>query len=142
MILHQYPFDLRKPLPLVESRNHLIIPADYFFNNDLAYLQGESTNRTYTTSLSKTKASKYDLQEIEDMVSMLWSPIKTAYNIHALLGTSHWRSKRQTFYGYASNRVSTHDVYSTKKILTVTKVKVNKWYRYGHLEEIEVRRSD
>ncbi|GJT36542.1 hypothetical protein Tco_0926961 [Tanacetum coccineum] len=81
----RYPFDLNKPLPLVESRNRLIIPADYFFNNDLAYLQGESTNRTYTTSLSKTKASKYDLQEIEDMVSMLWSPIKTAYNIHALL---------------------------------------------------------
>ncbi|GJW23745.1 hypothetical protein Tco_0034367 [Tanacetum coccineum] len=41
--------------------------VDYFFNNDLAYLQGESTDRTYTTSLTKTKAAKYDLQGIEDM---------------------------------------------------------------------------
>ncbi|GJU45079.1 hypothetical protein Tco_1202345, partial [Tanacetum coccineum] len=79
---------------------------------------------------------------IEDMVPNLWILVKVAYNGHALLGTSHWRSKRQTFYGYDSNRVSKHDVYSTKRILLVTNVKVNIWYGYGHLEEIEVRRSD
>ncbi|GJT65397.1 hypothetical protein Tco_1016877 [Tanacetum coccineum] len=90
----------------------------------------------------KTKAAKYDMQGIEDMVPNLWSPIKVAYNRHALLGTSHWRSKRQTFYGYASNRVSKHDVYSTKIILVMKNVKVNIWYCYGHLEEIEIRRSD
>ncbi|GJZ23275.1 hypothetical protein Tco_0560734 [Tanacetum coccineum] len=105
----RYPFDLRKPLPLVELRNRLIVLADSFFNNDLAYLQGGSTDRTYTTSLTKTKDAKYDLQGIEDMVPMLWSPIKVAYDIHALL---------------------------------VKNVNVNKWYGYGHLEEIEVRRSD
>nr|GEX24159.1 hypothetical protein [Tanacetum cinerariifolium] len=57
-------------------------------------------------------------------------------------GTSHWGPKRQRFYGYASKRVSKHDVYSTKRILTVTNVKVNVWYGYGNLEEFEVRRSD
>ncbi|GJV72930.1 hypothetical protein Tco_1492925 [Tanacetum coccineum] len=81
-------------------------------------------------------------EEIEDMVPNLWSPIKVAYDKHALLGTSHWGPKRQRFYGYAFNRVSKHDVYSTKRILAVTNVKVNVWYGYGHLEEIEVRRSD
>ncbi|GKD02371.1 hypothetical protein Tco_1177345, partial [Tanacetum coccineum] len=90
----------------------------------------------------QTKAAKYDLQGIEDMVPNLWSLIKVAYNRHALLGTSHWRSKRKTFYGYASNRVSKHDVYFTKRILAVTNVKVDVWYGYGHLDEIEVRRSD
>ncbi|GKB65879.1 hypothetical protein Tco_0927291 [Tanacetum coccineum] len=104
--------------------------------------EGGSTGRTYMTSLTKTKASKYDLQGIEDMVPNLWSPVKVAYNTHAFLGTSNWRSKRQTFYGYASNRVSKHDVYSTKRILAVTNVKVNVWYGYGHLKKIEVRRSD
>nr|GEU65766.1 hypothetical protein [Tanacetum cinerariifolium] len=54
----RYPFELSKPLPLVESRNHLIVPADYFFNNDLAYLQRGTTDRIYTTSLTKTKAAK------------------------------------------------------------------------------------
>ncbi|GJY08292.1 hypothetical protein Tco_0375346 [Tanacetum coccineum] len=70
----------------------------------------------------RTKAAKYDLQGIEDMVPNLWSPIKVAYNRHALLGTPHWRSKRQTFYGYASNRVSKHDVYSAKRTLSLIKV--------------------
>ncbi|GJX54128.1 hypothetical protein Tco_0282497 [Tanacetum coccineum] len=115
----RYPFDLSKPLALVKSRNCQIIPVDYFFNNDLAYLQGGTTSRTYTTFLTKTKAAKYDLPEIEDM-----------------------GPKRQRFYIYASKRVSKHDVYSTKRILAVTNVKVNVWYGYGHLEEIEVRRSD
>ncbi|GJY96659.1 hypothetical protein Tco_0513569 [Tanacetum coccineum] len=63
----RYPFDLSKPLPLVMLGNHQIVPVDYFFNNDLAYLQRGSTNRTYTTSLTKTKAAKYDLPRIEDM---------------------------------------------------------------------------
>ncbi|GKC03327.1 hypothetical protein Tco_0994937 [Tanacetum coccineum] len=100
--------------------------------------KGGSTNRTYTTSLIKTKAPKYDLPGIEDIVPNLWSPIKVPYDKHALLGTSHWGPKRQRFYGYASKRVSKNDVYSTKRILAVTNVKINVWYGYGHLEEIEV----
>ncbi|GKA42870.1 hypothetical protein Tco_0735530 [Tanacetum coccineum] len=85
----RYPFDLSKPLPLVQSRNRQIVLVDYFFNNDLAYLQGGTIDITYTTTLTKTNAAKYDLQRIEDMDPSLWSPIKLAYNIYALLGTSH-----------------------------------------------------
>ncbi|GJZ69935.1 hypothetical protein Tco_0633485 [Tanacetum coccineum] len=135
----RYPFDLSKSLPLVKSRNRQIVPVDYFFDNGLEYLQRESTGKTYTTSLTKTKAAKYNLKGIEDMVPNLWSPIKVAYDKHALLGTSHWGPKRQRFYGYASKMVSKYDVYSTKRILDVTNVKVNIWYGYGHLEEIENR---
>nr|GEU92956.1 hypothetical protein [Tanacetum cinerariifolium] len=138
----RYPFDLSKPLPLVMLGNRQIILVDYFFNNDLAYFQRVSTSRTYTSSLTKTKATKYDLPGIEDMVHNLWSLVKVAYDKHALLGTSHWGPKRQRFYGYASNRVSKHDVCSTKRILALKNVKVKEWYGYGHLEEIEVRRSD
>ncbi|GJX67206.1 hypothetical protein Tco_0302933 [Tanacetum coccineum] len=85
------------------TQDILIVSVDYFFNNDLAYLQRGSTGRTYTTSLTKMKAAKYDLQGIKDMGI---------------------------------------DVYSTKRILAVINVKVNVWYGYGHLKEIEVRRSD
>ncbi|GKB93163.1 hypothetical protein Tco_0979300, partial [Tanacetum coccineum] len=35
-----YPFDLTKPLPLVMNGNRQMVPVDYFFNNDLKYLQG------------------------------------------------------------------------------------------------------
>ncbi|GJX27823.1 hypothetical protein Tco_0235902 [Tanacetum coccineum] len=37
---------------------------------------------------------------------------------------------------------SKYDVYSTKRIIAVSHVKVMKLYNYGHLEEIKVRRED
>ncbi|GJX46606.1 hypothetical protein Tco_0271796 [Tanacetum coccineum] len=49
-----YPFDLTKPLPLVMSRNRQKVPVDYFFNNDLKYLQGG----------------------IKDMVPDIWVPVE------------------------------------------------------------------
>ncbi|GJW53051.1 hypothetical protein Tco_0097136 [Tanacetum coccineum] len=67
-----YPFDLTKPLPLLMSRNHQKVPVDYFFNNDLKYLQGGISTMTYMTSLRKTKAAQYDLQGIEYMVLNIW----------------------------------------------------------------------
>ncbi|GJT41349.1 hypothetical protein Tco_0941214, partial [Tanacetum coccineum] len=60
---------------------------------------------------TKSKAARYELKGIEDMVPNLWSPVK-------------------------------HNVYLTKRILSVISVKVNKWYGYGHLEEIVVKRAD
>nr|GEV32844.1 hypothetical protein [Tanacetum cinerariifolium] len=84
----KYPFDLSKPLPQIQSKNLQIVLVDYFSNNDLAYLQGESTGRTYTTSLTKIKDVKYDLNGIEDMVPNFSSPIKVAYDKNALLDSS------------------------------------------------------
>ncbi|GJS39294.1 hypothetical protein Tco_0564337, partial [Tanacetum coccineum] len=67
-----YPFDLTKPLPLVMNGNRQMVPVDYFFNNDLKYLQGGISTMTYTTSTTKTKAAQYDLQGIEDIVPNIW----------------------------------------------------------------------
>ncbi|GKD49906.1 hypothetical protein Tco_1278882 [Tanacetum coccineum] len=71
-----YPFDLTKPLPLVMSRNCQKVPVDYFFNNDLKYLEGGISTMTYTTTLTKTKAALYFLPGIEDMVPNIWVPVK------------------------------------------------------------------
>ncbi|GJU35477.1 hypothetical protein Tco_1183831 [Tanacetum coccineum] len=109
-----YPFDLTKPLPLVMNGNRQIVSVDYFFNNDLKYLQGGILTMTYTTSITKTKAAQYDLIGIEYM----------------------------TFYGYARGLESSHDVYSTKRILAVTRVEVMRKHGYGYLREIKVRRAD
>ncbi|GKC51440.1 hypothetical protein Tco_1074185, partial [Tanacetum coccineum] len=137
-----YPFDLTKPLPLVMSRNRQKVPVDYFFNNDLKYLQGGISTMTYTTSLTKTKAAQYDLLGIEDMVPNIWSPVKVAYDKHALWGISHWRDQRKSFYGYARGLESRHYVYSTKHILAVNQVEVMRKHGYGYLKEIVVRRAD
>ncbi|GKD53766.1 hypothetical protein Tco_1287153, partial [Tanacetum coccineum] len=72
---HEYPFDLSKPLPLIKDQGLQVVPANYFFNNDLEYLKGGSLSSKYTTSTTKTKAAKYDtIEGIEDMVLSLWSP--------------------------------------------------------------------
>ncbi|GJV37027.1 hypothetical protein Tco_1409504 [Tanacetum coccineum] len=112
---HKYPFDLSKTLPLIEVQGRQVVPADYFINNNLKYLKGGSLSRKYTTSITKTRAAKYNtIEGIEDMVQTLWSPVKVAYDKYTLWGISHW----------------------------VTHVKVMKKYDYGYLEEIEVRRDD
>nr|GEZ43118.1 hypothetical protein [Tanacetum cinerariifolium] len=104
----RYPFDMSKPLPLQGPPGHRTVPVDFFFNKDLEYLKTSDPEVTYTTSITKTKATWYDIKGIEDMV----------------------------------NNFSKHNVYSTKAILDVKSVKVEKLYGYGHLQEIVVKSSD
>ncbi|GKA94056.1 hypothetical protein Tco_0816042 [Tanacetum coccineum] len=70
------PYALSEPLPLYESRGRLMVPDNFFFNNDLEYIKGGSTDKKYMASTTKTKAAKYELEGIEDMVPKLLSPIK------------------------------------------------------------------
>nr|GEU93166.1 hypothetical protein [Tanacetum cinerariifolium] len=70
------------------------------------------------------------------------SPVKVAYDKYALWGISHWIDQRKSFYGYARGLESTHDVYSTKRILVVTRVEIMRKHGYGYLKEIVVRRAD
>ncbi|GJT16929.1 hypothetical protein Tco_0875635 [Tanacetum coccineum] len=100
----EYPFDLSKPLPLIEDRGRQVVVADYFINNDLEFLKGGSSSSKYATSIKRTKAAK--------------------------------------FYAYACHWKSPHDVYSKRRIIAITIVKVMRWYDYGYLEEIVVRRDD
>ncbi|GKA96541.1 hypothetical protein Tco_0818636 [Tanacetum coccineum] len=115
--------------------------ADFFFNNDLEYLIGGNNDKKYTASTTKSKAARYELKGIEDMVPNLWSLVKVFYDRYAFLEISHRRTKRQNFYGYTTKMVSKHDVYSTKMILSIINVKVNEWHGYGYLEEIVVKRA-
>nr|GEY34790.1 hypothetical protein [Tanacetum cinerariifolium]GEY51104.1 hypothetical protein [Tanacetum cinerariifolium] len=74
----QYPHDLRKPLPLIPNlKDRRVIPFDHFINNDLAYLSGGASSRTYATSVTKTNAADYGhIKWIEDLVSnTMWSPV-------------------------------------------------------------------
>ncbi|GJX52431.1 hypothetical protein Tco_0280800 [Tanacetum coccineum] len=63
----RYPFDLSQHLPLQGHPGHLTIAVDYFFNNDLEYLKSSDSKRTYTTSITKTKAARYEIVGIKDM---------------------------------------------------------------------------
>nr|GFB67529.1 hypothetical protein [Tanacetum cinerariifolium] len=64
------------------------------------------------------------------------------YNRHALRGVSHWGRKRQHFYGYPVNQESALDVYSKRRIIAITELKIMEWHDYKHLDWISVRRDD
>nr|GEW17607.1 hypothetical protein [Tanacetum cinerariifolium] len=115
-----YPFDLPKPFPLVKIRNRQKVPVDYFFNNDLKYLQGRISTMTYTISLIKTKAAQYDLPGIKDMVPNIWSPVKSPMiNMH--FGESHIEENnimRKHGHGYVQEivvRRADNDLYRFKE---------------------------
>nr|GEX21558.1 hypothetical protein [Tanacetum cinerariifolium] len=141
----QYPHNLLQPLPLIpDNRGRRVIPFAHFINNDLEYLQGGASSRKYTTSVTKTKVADYEqIKWIEDLVPRtMWIQEPIDYNKHALLGVSHWGRKRQQFYGFAVNREFACDVYSKRRIIAVTDLKIVKWHSYKHLDWITVRRDD
>nr|GEX27608.1 hypothetical protein [Tanacetum cinerariifolium] len=103
-----------------------------------------ASSRKYTTSITKTKAADYEhIKWIEDLVPQtMWIEEPIGYDKHALWEVSHWGRKRQQFYDFAVNRESARDVYSKRRIITLTKLKIVEWHSYKHLDWITMRRDD
>nr|GFA87792.1 hypothetical protein [Tanacetum cinerariifolium] len=140
----QYPHNLLHPLLLIPyNRGRRVILFTHFFNNDLEYLRGGAYSRKYTTSVTKMKASDYGhIKWIEDLVPRtMWIQEPINYDKHALWGVSHWGRKRQQFYRFAVNREFALDVYSKKRIIVVTDLKIVEWHSYKHLDWIS-RKGD
>nr|GEV88755.1 hypothetical protein [Tanacetum cinerariifolium] len=141
----QYPHNLLQPLPLIpDNRGRRVIPSAHFINNDLEYLRGGASSRKYTTLVTKTKAVDYGhIKWIKDLVPRtMWIQEPIDYDKHALWGVSHWGHKRRQFYGFAVNREFARDVYSKRRIIAVTELKIMEWHSYKHLDWITVRRDD
>nr|GEZ84121.1 hypothetical protein [Tanacetum cinerariifolium] len=113
----QYPHNLLQPLSLIpDNRGRRVIPFTHLINNDPEYLRGGASSRKYTTSVTKTKAADYEnIKWIEDLVPL---------------------------YGFAVNQESALDVYSKRRIIDVTDLKIVEWHSYKHLDWILVRRDD
>nr|GEY43726.1 hypothetical protein [Tanacetum cinerariifolium] len=111
----QYPHNLLKPLSLIpNSRGRRVIPFDHFINNNLEYLRKGASSRKYITSVTKTKAADY----------------------------RHIKWIKDLFYGFAVNRESAQDVYSKRRIIAITELKIVEWHNYKHLDWITTRRDD
>ncbi|GJW21289.1 hypothetical protein Tco_0031911 [Tanacetum coccineum] len=108
----------------------------------MEYLKSSNLEKTYTTSITKTKIARYEIVGIEDMVPTLWSTIKHAYDKDVVKGIKHWGERRKLWYRSQMNKFSKQNVYFTQKILGVKSVSVKKLHGYGHLEEVVVKRSD
>nr|GEX97665.1 hypothetical protein [Tanacetum cinerariifolium] len=98
--LTELEYHLEEPLPLIpDNRGRRVISFAHFINNDLEYLRGGASSKKYTTSVTKTKAAYYGhIKWIEDL-----------------------------FYGFAVNRESALDVYSKRRIIAVTDLKIVEW---------------
>nr|GEW57420.1 30S ribosomal protein [Tanacetum cinerariifolium] len=68
--------------------------------------------------------------------------LRGGYDKHALWGISHWGRKRQQFYSFDVNWESARDVYSKRRIIVVTELKIVEWHNYKHLDWITVRKDD
>nr|GFC40114.1 hypothetical protein [Tanacetum cinerariifolium] len=56
----------------------------------------------------------------------MWIQEPISYDKHALWGVSHWGRKCQQFYRFAVNRKSALDVYSKRRIIAVTELKIRR----------------
>ncbi|GJS95763.1 chaperonin CPN60-2, mitochondrial [Tanacetum coccineum] len=91
------PYDLSKPLPMQGSSHRLTILVDFFSNNGLEYLKTGNSERKYTALITKTKAARYELEGIEEMIPRLWSSVKVAYGKDATLVVIRADQKEYTF---------------------------------------------
>nr|GEX58753.1 hypothetical protein [Tanacetum cinerariifolium] len=137
-----------KYIELVDSTARIIIKEEV--NSQLPQILPQAISDVATLVIEKNVTETIE-------VIVLTSTPRTQYSaagqfggvtlVHCITqkacgGTSHWGPKRQSFYRYASNLTSSKDVYSRRRIIAVTRLKIMKKYDYGHLEEIEVRRDD
>nr|GEU87796.1 hypothetical protein [Tanacetum cinerariifolium] len=137
--LTELEYHLEEPLPLIsDNRGRRVIPFAPFINNDLEYLRGGASSRKVTTSVTKTKAADYrHIKWIEDLVPRtMWIQEPINYDKHALWGVSHWGRKRQQFYWFAVNQEFALDVYSKRRIIAVTDLKIVEWHNCKHLDWI------
>nr|GEU50986.1 hypothetical protein [Tanacetum cinerariifolium] len=58
------------------------------------------------------------------------------------LGSLPLGGKRQQFYGFTVNQESARDVYSKRRIIAVTELKIVEWHNYKHLDWITVQSND
>nr|GEW60008.1 RNA-directed DNA polymerase, eukaryota [Tanacetum cinerariifolium] len=64
-------------------------PKNYFFNNELEFLKSFDPEKSYTTSITKIKAARYDLNGIEDMIPRKWSKSLVGYDKEAKRGIKY-----------------------------------------------------
>nr|GEY72788.1 hypothetical protein [Tanacetum cinerariifolium] len=70
------------------------IPFDHFINNNLEYLRGGASNRKYTTSVTKTKATDYGhIKWIEDLVPRTMESARDVYSKRRIIAVTNLKIK-------------------------------------------------
>nr|GFA40446.1 hypothetical protein [Tanacetum cinerariifolium] len=72
----------------------------------------------------ETVRGKLQDASTDHMICHMMSLSFKGYDKHALWGISNWGRKHQQFYEFAVNRESARDVYSKRRIIAVTELKI------------------
>ncbi|GKA60731.1 hypothetical protein Tco_0760138 [Tanacetum coccineum] len=135
--------DLEKATKYPAKFDYLIGPTIDFLNFIKHRLKKDKITKGNLEGLvfKLLKGDRYPY-DVSKPLPLQGPPVKVAYNKDVALGISYYGPKRQLFYISQINKTSRHEVYFTMKILSLVRVKVDKQFGYGHLEEILVRRVD
>ncbi|GJV55970.1 hypothetical protein Tco_1456975 [Tanacetum coccineum] len=109
------------------KNNHEV---DFLFNNDMEYLTRGSNDKKYTASTTMSKAARYELKGIKDMVPNLWSPIKMFMRPMRIFKLFNVKVNEWYEYGYL------------EELLLKEQIKNVHFQGSGYLEEIVVKRAD
>nr|GFA06849.1 hypothetical protein [Tanacetum cinerariifolium] len=129
--------------PIIQSSQHLEWfsqqqkppTSDRDWNKTLPAVQGRI--QPWISELVKQTDSRSSFNELMDT-----PPDFSNFVLNRLKGVSHWGRKSQQFYGFAVNRESARVVYSKRRTIAVTELKIVEWHSYKHLDWIMVRRDD
>ncbi|GKB78013.1 hypothetical protein Tco_0944908 [Tanacetum coccineum] len=75
-------------------------------------LESYNPERTYTMSITKIKAARYEIEGVKDMVHTLWSPTKFGYNKDALKGIKYWGEWHKIWHTSQLKKFSKHNVHA------------------------------
>nr|GFA35036.1 hypothetical protein [Tanacetum cinerariifolium] len=118
-------------LELLAGPTYKLMRGSYTSLTELEY-HLEEVYKATTDQLEWVNPEDYGhIKSIEDLVPRtMWIQEPLNYDKHTLWGLSHWGRKRQQFYGFDVNRESALDVYSKRRIIAVTELKIVEWHNY------------
>nr|GFA50739.1 hypothetical protein [Tanacetum cinerariifolium] len=141
-----------KDQPIVQSSQHTEWfsqpkkppTSDRNWNKTLLAAQGST--QSWICQLAKQADSRSSFNELLDTPIDFSNFIMNRLGVDTLtpelLAGPTYELRRGRFYGFAVNRESALDVYSKRRIIAVTDLKIVKWHNYKHLDWILVRRDD
>nr|GEU49886.1 hypothetical protein [Tanacetum cinerariifolium] len=115
---------VRRKSPYIQSLTQKPLSLDRDWNKTVPAIHGRI--QPWISELAKQTDSRSSFNELID------TPIDF----------SSYLINRLKFYGFAINWESARDVYSKRRIIAVTELKIVEWHNYKHLDWITVLRDD
>nr|GEV92789.1 hypothetical protein [Tanacetum cinerariifolium] len=106
---HKILYDMSKPLPLQDKEGRLVIPVEFFFNNDLKYLKAGNKGIMYSSSITNTPTVRVMINIVSKQKAFLTMRILSVVSV---------KVEKKHGYGYLMEilvRRATQNLYKFKE---------------------------